>query len=194
MERQEGTTLLEIRKDHIERYLLAKKIVQQNSLNNTILDVASGVGYGSFILAETAKKIISIEINKDAHEKAKKNFSRDNIDYINLDIFKYDFPKCDLIVCFEFLEHIVLSERLIQKISQSSDKLLISTPNELVRPYKQHPINPFHIRHWSPEELEILLLNNSFLVKNWFSQGSGKQYQITNGNHGKFIIAYCEKI
>ena len=98
-----------------------------------------------------------------------------------------------MIVCFEFLEHIKESKKLIKTISLSTNKLLISTPNELVRSYKQHPINPFHYRHWSPNELEELLDENGFKVIQWFCQKSGKYYDIKYGTNGKFIIAYCEK-
>lgn len=192
MERQEGINLSAIRKDHLLRYNLAKQIIIRKLSNKKIIDVASGVGYGSYIMSEVADKVISIEINKTAHDKAKKYFAKKNIEYVNADVFDYSFSKSDMIVCFEFLEHIKESKKLIKKISFSTNKLLISTPNELVRPYKQHPINPFHYRHWSPLELEELLNENGFKVIQWFCQKSGKNYDIKNGTNGKFIIAYCE--
>ena len=194
MERQEGITLSEIRKDHLVRYNLAKKIIIKKLSNKKIIDVASSVGYGSYIMSEVSDKVISIEINKTAHDKAKKYFAKENIEYVNSDVFDYSFSKSDMIVCFEFLEHIKESKKLIKTISLSTNKLLISTPNELIRPYKQHPINPFHYRHWSPNELEELLDENSFKVIQWFCQKSGKYYDIKYGTNGKFIIAYCEKI
>ena len=193
MERQEGITLSAIRKDHLVRYNLAKQIIIKKLSNKKIIDVASGVGYGSYIMSEVSDKVISIEINKTAHDKAKKYFAKENIEYVNSDVFDYSFSKSDMIVCFEFLEHIKESKKLIKTISLSTNKLLISTPNELVKPYKQHPINPFHYRHWSPNELEELLDENGFKVIQWFCQKSGKYYDIKYGTNGKFIIAYCEK-
>ena len=193
MERQEGITLSTIRKDHLVRYNLAKQIIIKKLSNKKIIDVASGVGYGSYIMSEVSDKVISIEINKTAHDKAKKYFAKENIEYVNSDVFDYSFSKSDMIVCFEFLEHIKKSKKLIKTISLSTNKLLISTPNELVRPYKQHPINSFHYRHWSPNELEELLDENGFKVIQWFYQKSGKYYDIKYGTNGKFIIAYCEK-
>ena len=174
MERQEGINLSAIRKDHLLRYNLAKQIIIRKLSNKKIIDVASGVGYGSYIMSEVADKVISIEINKTAHDKAKKYFAKKNIEYVNADVFDYSFSKSDMIVCFEFLEHIKESKKLIKKISFSTNKLLISTPNELVRPYKQHTINPFHYRHWSPLELEELLNENGFKVIQWFCQNLGK--------------------
>jgi len=193
MERQEGITLSAIRKDHLVRYNLAKQIIIKKLSNKKIIDVTSGVGYGSYIMSEVSDKVISIEINKTAHDKAKKYFAKKNIEYVNSDVFDYSFSKSDMIVCFEFLEHIKESKKLIKTISLSTNKLLISTPNELVKPYKQHPINPFHYRHWSPNELEELLDENGFKVIQWFCQKSGKYYDIKYGTNGKFIIAYCEK-
>ena len=78
MERQEGINLSAIRKDHLLRYNLAKQIIIRKLSNKKIIDVASGVGYGSYIMSEVADKVISIEINKTAHDKAKRYFTKEN--------------------------------------------------------------------------------------------------------------------
>ncbi|MDA8669275.1 class I SAM-dependent methyltransferase [Alphaproteobacteria bacterium] len=178
MERQEGTSLNDIRYDHKQRYLLALELIKKNNFKH-ITDIACGVGYGSFIMSHIKTiEIDAIEINKDAINKAKKFFNNERI---------------NLVVCFEFLEHTYKHEDLFKIISNITDTLLISSPNENVRPRLQEPINPFHVKHWKPEELETKLKEYNFIVKNWFCQKNSAS-PMRYGFNGKFMIAHCEKI
>lgn len=45
--------------EHLHRYALAKEIVKGQS----VLDIASGEGYGSFLLSKKAKNVIGVEID-----------------------------------------------------------------------------------------------------------------------------------
>ena len=193
MERQEATNLSDIRPDHKIRYKLASEIIKKKSLNKLVVDAGCGIGYGSYILADFVEEIIGIEINADAIKKATKYYNKKNIRFINSDIFKFQFTNSDLIVCFEFLEHIKEDEKLIKLFSEFSKNLLISTPNELIRPHLKPRINPFHFRHYTPEQLERLLNKYGYYIQNWYSQKSGSNFKLNNGTDGKFIIAYCEK-
>jgi len=191
VERQEGINFKEIRKDHLNRYYLAAEIIKHLKIKN-VTDIASGVGYGSKILSSVSSEVTSIERNKEAIIKAKKNFNSEKIKYINKDVFDYEFEKTDFVVCFEFLEHTEFHNKLFNIFKCITDKLIISTPNELERPYLMQPVNPFHIKHWEPEELEIKLKEYNFAIKKWFCQKIGNP-NIYNGSSGKFMIAYCEK-
>lgn len=192
MERQEGTSLNDIRYDHKQRYLLALEYIKKKNLRH-ITDIACGVGYGSFIMSHIKTvEIDAIEINKKAINKAKKFFYNDRINFINQDVFTFKYRKTDLVVCFEFLEHTHKHEDLFKIISSISDRLLISSPNENIRPRLREPTNPFHVKHWRPEELENKLKEYNFIVKNWFCQKNGKS-PIRLGTNGKFMISYCEK-
>lgn len=193
MERQEGTSLNDIRYDHKQRYLLALELIKKNNFKH-ITDIACGVGYGSFIMSHIKTvEIDAIEINKDAINKAKKFFNNERINFMNQDVFSYKYKKTDLVVCFEFLEHTHKHEDLFKIISNITDTLLISSPNENVRPRLQEPTNPFHVKHWKPEELEAKLKEYNFIVKNWFCQNTSAS-PMRYGFNGKFMIAYCEKI
>jgi len=193
MERQEGTSLNDIRYDHKQRYLLALELIKKNNFKH-ITDIACGVGYGSFIMSHIKTvEIDAIEINKDAINKVKKFFNNERINFVNQDVFSYKYKKTDLVVCFEFLEHTHKHEDLFKIISNITDTLLISSPNENVRPRLQEPTNPFHVKHWKPEELEAKLKEYNFIVKNWFCQNTSAS-PMRYGFNGKFMIAYCEKI
>lgn len=48
--------------EHLHRYLLACKAVA----GKTVLDIASGEGYGSSMLAQTAHKVIGVDVSQEA--------------------------------------------------------------------------------------------------------------------------------
>ena len=65
---------------------------------------------------------------------------------------------------------------------------VISTPNELIRPHKQPPVNEHHVKHFRPFEFKEKLKRHGFKVINEFSQISGSKPDIKSGLDGKFMI------
>ncbi len=193
-ERQMITSTDESRPDHIMRYRLAIEVLTQNNLNHSILDAGCGVGYGSHLMADYVEKITSVDISADAYEYYKKYFARDNITYLNQSLLKLDTKqKFNAIVCFEFIEHVDFAVDAIKLFGELSDVLIISSPNETIRPWAQPPINPYHVRHYTPAEMEALLALGGYQVQHWYCQLSGGQPEILEGHNGKFMIAVAAK-
>jgi hypothetical protein len=82
---------------------------------------------------------------------------------------------------------------VIERFSQWSDLLIISSPNEEVRPHLQEPVNRFHFRHFRPRELQEIVERYGFAVERWYCQKSGSKPAICEGTNGKFIIAVCQR-
>lgn len=193
-ERQMITSVDQSRPDHTMRYRLAIEVLRQNGLNHRVLDAGCGVGYGSNMMSEFIDEITCVDISPEAYDYFKKYFSKPNIDYLNQSILDLDRnQRFDAIVCFEFIEHVTFSEEAVKLFGQLSDVLIISSPNELVRPWAMPPINPYHVRHYTPDELEDLLALGGFKVQSWYCQMSGGQPEIHEGNQGKFMIAVASK-
>lgn len=53
--------------DHFPRYEFAK----DRAKDKVVLDIASGTGYGSYELAQVAKEVIGIDVDKESIELAK---------------------------------------------------------------------------------------------------------------------------
>ncbi|XZE19812.1 class I SAM-dependent methyltransferase [Pirellulaceae bacterium SH449] len=193
-ERQMVVTLDEVREDHLKRYQFAlETLVSLNKLG-TVIDAGCGVGYGSSILASRVEKVWSLEISEEAFGVYRENWERPNINFRCGDLLTFE-PECkaDAVICFEFIEHIEFYDLAIQKFSRWSDFLVISTPNESVRPHLQEPVNPFHFRHFTPEELEQSLNKHGFQVESWHCQKNGAKPDLLPGTQGKFIIAVASK-
>ena len=106
-ERQIGKVFEEIEPKHIERYNFANKFV---SKGDVVLDAACGIGYGSTILAENAKSVLSLDNSEEALEYCRTHWGAENITYDVIDL-ESDFQnnvngKFDVIVSLETLEHL----------------------------------------------------------------------------------------
>lgn len=153
-----GISPAEVMQEHIDRYEFAKKYVSGKS----VLDVACGSGYGSFMLAETATSVSGVDISADAIEYAKTNYSASNIQYYQdnaTHLLFYD-DSFDVVVSFETIEHIkdyktFLSE--CRRVLKPGGIFICSTPNSLVSSPDGNIENPYHVIEFSYEEFNSTL-------------------------------------
>lgn len=117
--------------EHLNRYVFAANYVKTKK----VLDLACGSGYGTRILSDAgAKEVIGIDISREAIAYASKKYGNDKTHFKISDALEINLPAkhFDVIVCFEFIEHIVNQEALLKEIRRllSNDGILvISTPN-----------------------------------------------------------------
>lgn len=149
----------EIHYEHLHRYAFARGFAK----NKKALDLASGEGYGSFMLSEDAKEVVGVEINKRAVEHASAKYQRENLNFIQGSIL--DIPidgenVFDLVVCFEAMEHVEDHRKLLSEIKRllkSDGVLIISTPNKITYSDIKKYTNPFHINELYFEDFKEIL-------------------------------------
>lgn len=192
-ERQSGTLLSDIRIDHRERYNFAIQTLQNRRLTGRVLDAGCGVGYGSYMMSPYLNHIHAVELNQDAYLNYKRSFEQPNIDFEQNNIFNARLmDRYDAVVCFEFLEHIEAAQEAVKLYASVSDVLISSTPNEEVRPWSKKPINPYHVRHYTPIEYTDMLKAAGFTNIEIYHQKSGGKPDILPGPNGKFMIAVAQ--
>lgn len=97
--------------------------------NSNVLDIGCGFGITPYKIAEKAKKVVAIDINKYNIERAKKTYIRNNIIYINTDATKYNFKdNFDYIILSNVLEHIKNRNDFLKKIKKLTKYMLIRVP------------------------------------------------------------------
>lgn len=141
---------------HLKRY----EFVKQFCKDRVILDAACGTGYGSNYLAGSAKKVIGLDISKEAVAYAKEYYQRENIYFEIGDIHNLNFPNgyFDVVCSFETLEHSDEPLKFIfevRRVLKENGIFIISTPYAKRTNYA--PKNPFHKAEFSPGDLEYLL-------------------------------------
>jgi ubiquinone/menaquinone biosynthesis C-methylase UbiE len=145
--------------EHLHRYAMAMELAK----DKVVLDVASGEGYGAYLLSKYAKKVIGVELDADAVAHALNKYANqcDNLEFLQSSATNLPLPdnSIDVVTSFETLEHLREQDEMIREISRVLKEegcLLISTPEKSI--YKQRdPINPFHLRELTLEEFKSLL-------------------------------------
>ena len=137
------------------------------TVDNFVLDIACGVGWGTEILARKAKYVIGADVSPEAIDYARNEYNRDNISYCVGDILQIPFTGglFDTLVSVETIEHVPHCDiyKLISECSRvlkPNGTFVFTTPNHDIYPY--HPKNKdefkgYHFWHYSADELLKIL-------------------------------------
>lgn len=157
---------------HCSRYFLVRGFI--NSYE-TVVDAACGTGYGTFLLGIVAKKVLGI----DKEDTFEKRWNLTNINYIISDLEKLkEYPKADVYVSLETIEHLKDPLSFLKKVTKASfKKIIISSLNK-----ETVGLNPFHLSNVTLSQLRKLMNNFS----NWIEYHSFLQ-----GEH--YIVIYVKK-
>src|SRR5438105_2987107 len=101
--------------EHLHRYAFASTLVE----GKRVLDLASGEGYGSNMLAASAATVTGIDIDESVVRHAAGKYGRKNLQFIPGSITAVPIPddhSFDAIVCFEAIEHIEDQEKLLGEV------------------------------------------------------------------------------
>lgn len=163
----------EIAHEHWHRYAFARRF----AAGRRVLDVACGEGYGSALLAATAREVTGVDIALDAVRHA-------GIAYAHLPHLRFvagsaaALPladgSADVVVSFETIEHLppALQPQMLAEFARvlvPDGILVLSAPNPVEYSDARDYRNPFHTREPTREELGSLL-GSAFPARRWFSQ------------------------
>lgn len=124
----------------------------------TVADLACGEGYGSEVLARSAREVVGIDANPDAHEHARLRYVRPNLRY-ERDLVESFRGPCDAIVFLQTIEHVRDPGGLLDRFASAAPVSYVSTPNRLTLapPGAERSDNPWHLREYAaPEYFELL--------------------------------------
>src|SRR5215469_9424897 len=90
--------------EHYHRYCLARDLCD----GCDVLDVASGEGYGTALLAGVARSVVGVEIDAAAVAHAQTNYRMPNLRFLHGDALALPLAdsSVDIVVSFETLEHL----------------------------------------------------------------------------------------
>lgn len=149
----------EIRFEHLHRYSFALTLAK----NKQVLDIASGEGYGSAILAGSASYVVGVDISADAISHAQSHYSHlQNIKFAQGSATDIELPDnhFDLVVSFETIEHLYEQEEMvaeIRRVLKPEGILVISTPNRPIYNASRNSPNEFHVKELDFPEFDTLL-------------------------------------
>lgn len=159
-ERQEYNQVSPWWGEHVFRY---HKAIEHIKPNYSVLDLACGNGYGTFLLAEASQNTtIGGDINSKIIHQCSIDFQMNNLKYMTLDGTKLPFNtgEFDLVVSFETIEHLkeyVIMLEEFKRVLKTNGKIILSTPNSKVTSPNGVILNKFHTQEWNRHELNELL-------------------------------------
>lgn len=174
--------------EHLTRYMCARQITK----DRIVLDIASGSGYGSKLLADGAKHVYGVDNDKTAVAYAKQKYDAENITYIegNAESIPLENSTMDVVVTFETIEHVRDYTKFVEEIKRvlkPNGLLLVSTPNDLEFAEGNH----FHLHEFKYKEL-VILLNKYFKNIDSYFQGTWKYVAVADqkilGTDGEITV------
>jgi ubiquinone/menaquinone biosynthesis C-methylase UbiE len=160
--------------EHWHRYHFAAPMVAQRD----VLDIACGAGYGSALLARSAKHVTGADLSQDAIDHARSRYaSIPNVEFRQADCAALPFADAsfDAVVSFETIEHIAAQETFLdeaRRVLRPGGLLVLSCPNKVEYTDNRGVVNEFHVRELYRDELAALL-SPRFAHVAWYGQRPG---------------------
>jgi SAM-dependent methyltransferase len=144
-----------------QRHLAAYEWVRARVAALRVVDMGSGEGYGSDVLARTADAVVGVDANPQAFEHARLRYVKPNLRFERELIENYH-ELCDVIAFMQTVEHIRDPAPLLEQfksmlVDGARSAVYITTPNVItLAGGKQHSGNPWHVREYRPDEFRSL--------------------------------------
>ena len=156
--------------EHWHRYCLAAPLVR----GLTVLDAACGEGYGSALLAQTAREVYAVDIAGDAIGHARARYPARNLHFREGSCTALPLPdtSVDRVVSFETIEHLAEQAQMLaefRRVLVPDGVLILSSPNQPVYSGGAEASNEYHVRELTRFELAELL-RPVFPQQAWYGQ------------------------
>lgn len=115
---------------HVRRYQFALPYC----VGKTVLDVATGVGYGADMIAESARRVYAVDYDAPSVRYAGRRYGLDRVAFLVGDVLALPLRAGDVqvVTAFEIIEHVSDHHQLLSEICRvltPDGCLIISTPN-----------------------------------------------------------------
>jgi SAM-dependent methyltransferase len=127
-----------------------------------VLDMACGEGYGSEVLSRSARSVVGLDANPEAHEHARLRYVRQNLSFERGLVETYgEADEFDAVVFLQTIEHVQDPVAVLghfKRLLAPGGVAYISTPNllTLAPPGAEKSDNPWHIKEYRSHEFRGL--------------------------------------
>lgn len=148
--------------EHIHRYFVARQLCR----GLDVLDVAAGEGYGSALLAQTARSVVGVELDAATVAHATLAYTAPNLTFLEGDARRIPLPDgaVDAVVSFETIEHFYEHELFlaeVKRVLRPGGRFIVSSPERDVYSPAGAAPNPYHVRELTRAEF-LERLSGSF--------------------------------
>jgi SAM-dependent methyltransferase len=147
------------------RHLAVYEWIGARVIGKRVVDMASGEGYGSEVLARGAESVLGVEANPDAFEHARLRYVRQNLRFERGLVETHGGVGgdriCDAVVFLQTIEHVREPAEVLEHFAgllAPGGVVYVSTPNleTIAPPGAEKSSNPWHIREYRAHEFDAL--------------------------------------
>ncbi|MBW3578611.1 MAG: class I SAM-dependent methyltransferase [Actinobacteria bacterium] len=152
-----------------ERHIVAYRLAAAKAPGLTVLDAGCGEGYGAAALAAAgAARVVAVDVDPQVAPHVARRYPQ--VEAVEAELSDLPLPddSFDLVVSLQVIEHVWDVEAFLAslcRVLRPGGELVVSTPNRLTfTPGSDTPINPFHVREFTADELRATLTEAGFHV------------------------------
>jgi 2-polyprenyl-3-methyl-5-hydroxy-6-metoxy-1,4-benzoquinol methylase len=144
------------------RHLAVYEWIGSRVAGARVIDMACGEGYGSDVLARSARSVLGLDANPDAHEHARLRYTAAGLSFDRGLVETYGEPGAyDAVVFLQTIEHVQDPDAVLQhfrSLLAPGGVAYVTTPNllTLAPPGAEKSGNPWHIKEYRAEEFRAL--------------------------------------
>lgn len=162
--------------EHRARYLFAARFGLDGK---TVLDVASGAGFGMQMLRAAGARVVGLDYDNEALHGVRGLIANAPLVHGDATRLPLRDATVDAVVSFETLEHVrdaAAMVRELRRVLKAGGRLILSTPNKNFGPPELHTNNQYHIQEFTAVELRTLL-GGSFSRVTLYGQIPSAEYR-----------------
>jgi SAM-dependent methyltransferase len=144
------------------RHLAVYEWIGARVAGRRVLDMACGEGYGSEVLSRSARAVVGLDANPEAHEHARLRYVRQNLEFERGMVETYgEAGEFDAVVFLQTIEHVQDPVAVLghfKRLLAPGGVAYISTPNllTLAPAGAEKSDNPWHIKEYRSHEFKAL--------------------------------------
>jgi 2-polyprenyl-3-methyl-5-hydroxy-6-metoxy-1,4-benzoquinol methylase len=153
------------------RHLVVYEWIARQLAGKHVVDMACGEGYGADVLARTARGVVGVEANPEAHEHARLRYQRENLRFVRGLVESFS-EQADAIVFLQTIEHLSDPGGALEhfhSLLHADGVVFVSTPNVLTLAPQgsSRSGNPWHVHEYRAAEFERLCRASFATVEMW---------------------------
>ncbi|MGH8961219.1 MAG: class I SAM-dependent methyltransferase [Jatrophihabitantaceae bacterium] len=154
----------------------------------SVLEIGCGEGYGTALLAASARRILGVDYDALTAAHAAATYPQARFVRANLAALPVRSATADVVVSLQVIEHVWNHQEFLReclRVLRPGGALLVTTPNRLTfSPGLDEPVNPFHTKEFTAEELVTLLTACGFRIDAVYGLHAADRLRSLDARHG----------